>query len=73
MVGHTDSDGGDDFNLELSQNRAQAVVDYLVNVREVDPDRLEAEGRGETELKVEPESTPEDKQRNRRIEWELIS
>ena len=73
VVGHTDSDGGDVFNLELSRNRAQAVVDYLVNVREVDPDRLEAQGRGETELKVEPESTPEDKQRNRRIEWELIS
>jgi outer membrane protein OmpA-like peptidoglycan-associated protein len=73
VVGHTDSDGGDAFNLELSLNRAQAVMDYLVNIREVDPDRLEAEGRGETELKVEPESTPEDKQRNRRIEWELIS
>ena len=73
VVGHTDSDGDDGSNLRLSQRRAEAVVDYLVTNHDVDPDRLEAEGRGETELKVEPESTPEDKQRNRRIEWELIS
>ena len=73
VVGHTDSDGDDGSNLRLSQRRAEAVVDYLVTNHDVDADRLEAEGRGETELKVEPESTPEDKQRNRRIEWELIS
>ena len=73
VVGHTDSDGSDAANLDLSQRRAQAVVEYLVAEREVDADRLEAEGRGETELKVDPEETPEDKQRNRRIEWELIS
>lgn len=73
VVGHTDSDGADASNLRLSQRRAQAVVDYLVGEWEVDKTRLEAEGRGETELKVDPESTPEDKQRNRRIEWELIS
>lgn len=73
VVGHTDSDGDDASNLQLSQRRAQAVVDYLVDVRDVDAARLEAEGRGETELKIDPESTPEDKQRNRRIEWELIS
>ena len=73
VVGHTDSDGGDAENLDLSQRRSQAVVDYLVNVRDVEADRLEAEGRGEAELKVDPETTPEDKQRNRRIEWELIS
>lgn len=73
VVGHTDSDGSDESNLRLSQRRSEAVVDYLVTNHGVDPDRLEAEGRGETELKVEPESTPEDKQRNRRIEWELVS
>lgn len=73
VVGHTDSDGDDGSNLRLSQRRAEAVVDYLVTTQAVDADRLEAEGRGETELKVDPESTPEDKQRNRRIEWELIN
>jgi flagellar motor protein MotB len=48
------------------------VVDYLVTVGGVDADRLEVDGRGETDLKVEPELTAEDKQRNRRIEWELL-
>lgn len=72
VVGHTDSDGADETNLELSQRRAEAVVDYLVTNGGVAADRLEAEGRGETQLKVDPDVTPEDKQTNRRIEWELI-
>lgn len=73
VVGHTDSDGAAAANLDLSERRAQAVVEYLVTTGEVDPGRLEAEGRGETELLVDPEVTAEDKQRNRRIEWELLS
>lgn len=73
VVGHTDSDGSEAANLSLSAARAEAVLDYLVETGGVDPDRLEAEGRGETELLVTPEVTPEDKQRNRRIEWEPLS
>ncbi len=72
MVGHTDSDGSTRANQQLSEARAQAVVDYLV-ANGVDAERLEAEGRGESDLLVDPEVTPEDKQRNRRIEWELLS
>lgn len=72
VVGHTDSDGEADRNQQLSQERAEAVVAYLVGLKGIDPARLEAEGRGEAELEVEPEMTPEDKQRNRRIEWEQI-
>ncbi|MGI9613678.1 MAG: OmpA family protein [Acidimicrobiales bacterium] len=71
VVGHTDSDGDAADNLRLSQARADAVVTYLVDLG-VDPARLQGEGRGETELKVEPEQTIDDKQRNRRIEWELV-
>lgn len=70
VVGHTDTDGAADANLALSQARAEAVVTYLVDAG-VDADRLVAEGRGESELKANPEVTAEDKQRNRRIEWEL--
>ncbi len=73
VVGHTDGDGSDSANQALSEARAAAVVAYLVADGEVDPGRLDAEGRGEAELLVSPEVTPEDKQRNRRIEWELIS
>ena len=72
VVGHTDSDGSTGTNQQLSEARAQAVVDYLV-ANGVASQRLEAEGRGESELLVDPEVTPEDKQRNRRIEWEVIS
>ena len=73
VVGHTDSDGSAAANQQLSEARAQAVVDYLVANGGVAADRLEAEGRGESELLVDPEVTPEDKQRNRRIAWELLS
>lgn len=73
VIGHTDSDGSAGANQQLSEARAQAVVDHLVANGGVDADRLEAEGRGESELLVDPEVTPEDKQRNRRIEWELLS
>lgn len=70
VVGHTDSDGESASNQSLSQRRAQAVVDYLVSSAGVDPDRLVAEGRGEDELLANPETSADDKQRNRRIEWE---
>ncbi len=73
VVGHTDSDGSAELNRSLSQARADAVVAYLVEQGGVDADRLEAEGRGESQLLVDPETSPEDKQRNRRIEWELVS
>jgi outer membrane protein OmpA-like peptidoglycan-associated protein len=72
VVGHTDSDGSTRTNQALSEARAAAVVDYLVTTGNVDAERLEAEGRGESELLVDPEITPEDRQRNRRIEWELL-
>ncbi len=73
VVGHTDTDGSDEANQALSQARAEAVVAYLVDQGDVSPDRLEAEGRGESELLVEPEATADDRQRNRRIEWEVLS
>ena len=73
VVGHTDSDGSASRNQQLSQRRAQAVVDYLVESGEVDRDRLEAVGVGEEQLLISPERTANDKQRNRRIEWEAIS
>lgn len=73
VVGHTDGDGAATANQQLSDARATAVVDYLVTTGDVSAERLEAEGRGENELLVDPEVSSEDKQRNRRIEWELIS
>jgi len=47
LMAHTDHVGGDDFNFELSQKRAQSVVDYLIE-KGINPQRLVAKGYGET-------------------------
>ncbi len=46
IVGHTDSDGETNYNLQLSRNRAAAVVETLVNRYKVQADRLAAHGVG---------------------------
>ncbi len=51
VVGHTDPLGSDAYNMQLSDRRANAVMDYLVS-RGVPADRIRAEGRGESQLKV---------------------
>ncbi len=66
IVGHTDSVGPDDFNLDLSIRRAEAVITWLTE-RGVEPDRLTAEGRGETEP-IETNDTPLGRALNRRIQ-----
>ncbi len=48
LVGHTDPDGGDDYNLALSRRRAMALRDFLVE-RGYDPARVDTDGRGERE------------------------
>lgn len=70
IQGHTDSDGDAQINLDLSQLRADAVADYLVD-QGVDPNRLNATGYGETALKIDPEESDEDKAANRRIEFRV--
>lgn len=49
MSSHTDSRGGNDYNLDLSQKRAQSTVDYLV-LQGISRDRLIPRGAGESEL-----------------------
>ncbi len=70
VEGHTDSDGGDSFNLKLSQARAESVVDYLVKSG-VMMDRLEPIGFGETRP-VDTNRTKEGKANNRRVEFHII-
>lgn len=67
IEGHTDAEGRPDRNLTLSQERAQSVVDYLVNAG-VPPSRLKAVGYGETRP-VAPNDTAANRARNRRIEF----
>ena len=68
--GHTDSDGESVFNQQLSQERAEAVVEAL-RVRGVDPGRLTAIGFGESNP-IEPNITEEGRAVNRRIEFVVV-
>jgi outer membrane protein OmpA-like peptidoglycan-associated protein len=66
IVGHADSDGAEDFNLDLSRRRASSVAQYLVS-RGVLPDRLFVDGRGESQP-IASNATPQGKAQNRRVE-----
>jgi outer membrane protein OmpA-like peptidoglycan-associated protein len=66
IEGHTDSDGTNEMNLELSRNRARSVRDYLVN-KGVDPFSITTAGYGE-ERPIDTNATPQGKQNNRRTE-----
>jgi outer membrane protein OmpA-like peptidoglycan-associated protein len=67
IEGHTDSDGAEDYNLDLSNRRAQAVRTYLIDTYGIDANRLEAKGWGETEP-IDTNASPEGKANNRRVE-----
>lgn len=66
--GHTDSSGDDEINLPLSQQRAEAVRDYLVS-KGADASKLTAVGYG-AERPVADNATEEGKAKNRRIEFD---
>jgi len=68
IVGHTDSDGDDSANLELSKRRAEAVKKALVDEFGLDAGTLQIEGKGESEP-VEPNSSAINKAKNRRVEF----
>jgi OmpA-OmpF porin, OOP family len=68
IVGHTDSDGDDAKNLDLSKRRAASVKEELVKSFGIDAARLETDGKGEAEP-IESNSTPMGKSKNRRVEF----
>lgn len=65
--GHTDDDASEDYNLELSQRRADAVREFLAEGG-IDPARLVALGYGES-LPVADNATAEGREQNRRVEF----
>ncbi len=66
VEGHTDSQGGAEYNQDLSQHRAQAVRDYLVT-RGIAGDRISAQGFGSTHS-VADNGSAEGRANNRRVE-----
>ncbi len=71
VEGHTDSDGSDDYNLNLSRLRAQSVSNFIAT-SQVDPTRFTIMGYGETQP-VAGNDTPEGKQQNRRVEIAIFA
>ena len=70
LEGHTDSDGKDDANLVLSQNRAVAVKSFLID-NGIASDRLTSEGFGEAKPAA-TNATKAGKAQNRRVEVKLV-
>jgi outer membrane protein OmpA-like peptidoglycan-associated protein len=71
VEGHTDFRGSDEYNLKLSDNRAKAVMQKLIEYG-VEPERLEAVGRGEFQP-IASNKTAEGMAQNRRTEFHIIS
>ena len=68
IIGHTDSDGNDGTNMQLSQARAEAVKNALITIYKISGDRLESEGKGESEP-VSDNGSADGKAQNRRVEF----
>lgn len=69
---HTDEKGEEEYNLKLSQDRARNCVDYLIS-KGIAPERLIANGYGETKPLVPNAETEEDHQKNRRTVLRTLS
>lgn len=67
IEGHTDSQGSEEYNRELSQRRAEAVRRWLLAEYDIEPPRLAAVGRGEAEP-VASNETEDGRRQNRRVE-----
>jgi OOP family OmpA-OmpF porin len=68
IIGHTDSDGDDLKNMELSKKRAESVKNALMNEFQITGLRMETDGKGES-MPVSKNDTPADKAQNRRVEF----
>jgi outer membrane protein OmpA-like peptidoglycan-associated protein len=68
IVGHTDSDGDESKNMELSKKRAESVKNALMNDFQINSSRMETDGKGES-LPVSKNDNPVGKAENRRVEF----
>ncbi len=68
IIGHTDADGDDRANMDLSKKRADAVKAMLTKEFGIDADRMETDGKGESQP-TDKNTTNEGKANNRRVEF----
>jgi len=71
LRGHTDNQGTQEYNQKLSEARAKAVLDYLVD-RGIDRKRLSCVGYGKS-MPVADNATAEGRQKNRRVEYRIVA
>lgn len=67
IEGHTDGEGSDEYNRNLSQRRASSVIDYLVRTFRIDRGRMMAQGLGESKP-IANNNTDDGRKRNRRVQ-----
>lgn len=70
VTGHTDSDGTDEYNVDLSKRRAESIIEFFVK-NGLERDRLEFDFKGEKQP-VRSNDSPEGKQKNRRVDFSFI-
>ncbi|MEO7265137.1 MAG: OmpA family protein [Ferruginibacter sp.] len=68
IIGHTDADGDDKNNMELSKKRAEAVKASLIKEFAIEGSRMETDGKGKT-MPIDKNTTAEGKANNRRVEF----
>lgn len=71
VQGHTDDQGAEDYNLQLSQKRAEAVRKYLIG-QGIEPDRLVARGYGEGQP-LQPGTGEDAREVNRRVVFRILA
>lgn len=70
VTGHTDADGSNQYNIDLSKKRAQSIIHFF-ELNGIDSSRIQIDFKGETQP-VDSNTTPEGKKRNRRVDFVFI-
>ena len=68
IEGHTDSFGSDQYNQNLSEQRAESVKQWLIDNASIQPTRIETHGYGKSRLLVPATGNITEQQINRRVE-----
>ncbi len=69
--GHTDNVGARSYNMELSRDRAESVMNYLIESKGINPTRLQARGFG-PDKPIASNATESGRQENRRVEFVVV-